>query len=126
MSDPSKYLGKPVRVACVDKRVVYGQLVCVSSPFSIILNHAVVHHPELLDLELEFHYVPQFPAKCFAPEGLADVYDKYAQATTPEEKALLEPQLDQAKAFNDEFMRDKYVIGSVVIPGDSIESVKLF
>jgi hypothetical protein len=37
----------------------------------------------------------------------------------------LQKKVDEAKSFNDEFMKDKYYIGSVVIPGEHIEKVLL-
>lgn len=33
----SEYLNKPLKVHCKDGRIIYGVLVCVSAPYSIIL-----------------------------------------------------------------------------------------
>jgi small nuclear ribonucleoprotein (snRNP)-like protein len=78
MSDPSKHLNKSVHVICGDKREVYGVLSCISSPFSIILQHAVATNPSPLELDIEFHYNPQFPAKYFTnDESLRDAYSNY-------------------------------------------------
>ncbi|CAD8199880.1 unnamed protein product [Paramecium octaurelia] len=125
MSDQSQYLNKSVKVVCSDNRVIYGVLSCISSPFSIILQHSVATHPSPLDLDIQFHYNPQFPAKYFTnDESLREAYNNYNNATE-ETKQELQQKVDEATAFNDLFMKDKYYVGSVVIPGEHIQNIIL-
>ncbi|CAK83779.1 unnamed protein product (macronuclear) [Paramecium tetraurelia] len=125
MSDQSQYLNKSVKVVCSDNRVLYGVLSSISSPFSIILQHSVATHPSPLELDIEFDYNPQYLAKYFTnDESLREAYNNYNKATE-ETKQELQQKVDEAKAFNDLFMKDKYYVGSVAIPGEHIQNIIL-
>ncbi|CAD8113283.1 unnamed protein product [Paramecium sonneborni] len=126
MSDQSQYLNKSVKVICSDNRIIYGVLSCISSPFSIILQHSVCTHPSPLDLDIEFHYTPQFPAKYFTNDlSIKEAYTNFNKHTEEHNKLELQQKVDEAKQFNDLFMKDKYYLGSVVIPGEHIQNVIL-
>jgi small nuclear ribonucleoprotein (snRNP)-like protein len=54
-----EYLNQPLRVTCVDGRIIYGVLVCVSAPYSLILQNSVCQQHTSQKIALNFHYTPQ-------------------------------------------------------------------